>query len=119
MGPFDFFDKLASPPLDRQKLPPEAATLKGFADAIEEITRALNIIAKYDSTAMAEVWDKRLYRGDWDMGPVEEDTWPQILITAQRIRGWVNKNPDLVRLSQDLRTIGIDWPAGKRPEGLH
>jgi len=99
-------------------LPPEAATLDGMAEAVEEMTRAFNIIAKYDSKLMAAVWNDRVSRGDWDFGPVETDTWPQIITTAQRVRLWIDKNPDLVRLVQDLRTIGVDWPVNSGPASL-
>lgn len=118
MDPFDFFKRLSAPPLDMDNLPPEAATLDGMADAVEEMTRAFNIIAKYDSRAMAATFNYRVMRGDWDFGPSEEINWPQVIMTAQRVKIWVDQNPDLVRLVQDLRTIGVDWPVNSGPVSL-
>lgn len=118
MDPFDFLKRLSAPPLDMDNLPPEAATLDGMAEAVEEMTRAFNIIAKYDSHVMAAVWNERVSRGDWEFGPVETDTWPQVIVTGQRVRLWISKNPDLVRLVQDLRTIGVDWPVNSGPVSL-
>lgn len=118
MDPFDFFSKLAKPPLDMDNLPPEAATLDGFADAVEEMIRAFNIVAKYDSRLMAEVWNMRVQRGDWEFGPVEEINWPAVVTTAQRVRLWIEKNPDLMRLATDLRTVGLAWPVNSGPVRL-
>lgn len=86
MDPFDFIARMTAPPLDESKLPPEAATLAGFADAVEEMTQAFNIIAKYDSRTMAEVWNRRIQSGDWEFGPMEERDWPQVVVNAQRIK---------------------------------
>ena len=101
-----------------ENLPPEAATLDGFAAAVEEMTRAFNIIARFDSRVMAQVWNERVQRGDWEFGPVEEANWPQVVVTAQRIKIWIEKNPDLIRLAKDMRTISLDHAPGKMPAGL-
>ena len=92
------------------------AAVAAFAAAVEEMIRAYNIIGKYDSATMAEVWNERIMRGEWEFGEIEETLWPQIVIGAQRVRIWLAKNPELVRLMKDLRTIGIEYePGGRTP----
>lgn len=119
MDPFDFFSRLGPPPLDMDKLPPEAATLDGFANAVEQMICALNVIAKYDTAAMAQVWNTRVGPGgDWDMGPVEMATWPNVVEHAQRVKQWIGRNPDMVRIAQDLSIHAEPWPANAGPEGL-
>lgn len=114
MNPFDFFERLGKPPLDEQTLPPEAATQEGFAAAVEEMIRAYNVIAKYDSPTMAEVWNERIMRGEWEFEPDQETLWPQIVVGAQRVRLWLQKYPELQRLMFDLRVAAIEYAPGEK-----
>lgn len=104
----------------REELPPEAASFAEFEKAVEEIIRAFNIIAKYDSQAMAREFNRHYREGDedWELGPLEDRLWPKVIVNAQTVRNWILANPDLLRMMHDLRTISIEWPQGDRPEGL-
>lgn len=107
-----------APPLDMDKLPPEAATLDGFADAVEQMICALNVLGKYDTETMARVWNVRVSRGDWDMGPVEMASWPNVVEYAERVRVWLKRNPDMQRIAADLTITSAPWPKNAGPEGL-
>lgn len=104
----------------REELPPEAASFPEFEKAVEEMIRAFNIIAKYDSAAMAREFNRHTRDDDpeWELGPLEDRCWPAVIVNAQRIRNWILANPELLRMMHDLRTISIDWAPGDMPEGL-
>lgn len=108
--PFDFFANVFAvreegPP------PPEAADNKAFNEAVEEIVRAFNIISRYDSRAMAAAWNRNMEK--WETDQHCESCVAEVVITAQRVKLWLDGNPNLARHLLDLRVAALEYTDGR------
>lgn len=103
--PFSFFMR---PLVQREgPLPPEAATTEGWMEAMEQMLRALNFIAQYDTAAMVEAYNAGLIESDDLPG-----YGPHVVNHAVSVKAWLDRFPDMKRPGFMLSVSAAPIPPG-------